>query len=198
MSKKLAIVVLLAVVAFGASNAMATASRMETLGQTTGLAYVADDTSIFNNPGTVGYYGNAFMLHLGGVDGGDMMAFGGVTMNLGKMLTLGLVFARNPGYEEGLIGSVLGPVFGTSSLGIPSGLGAAFQNNWAASMSSFTYGYNNYATFPVSLTGVKSPPGLQSDAWHGKTRSTLFWASTLENSISASVITTPMAASRLR
>jgi len=66
MSKKLIAAIIVAVLAFGATMAMATESRIETLGDQ-GL-YLMDDTNIFTNPATVAYYPNMVIMHMGGND----------------------------------------------------------------------------------------------------------------------------------
>jgi len=111
MSKKLLVFAVMATLAFGATISMATASRIENLGNQ-GL-YLADDTNIFTNPATVSYYSKVLFLHMGGYNGGggsntDMWAFGGATTPLPFMegLTLGVAFARNPSFEEGGIGTI--------------------------------------------------------------------------------------------
>jgi len=128
MSKKLIAAIIVAVLAFGATMAMATESRIETLGDQ-GL-YLMDDTNIFTNPATVAYYPNMVIMHMGGNDGenqclatdvpggnciqwaqtdADMYAYGGGTLKVMDMLTVGAFFARNPvnEYGDGL-GLVLG------------------------------------------------------------------------------------------
>ncbi len=103
MSRKLIAAVIIAVLALGSSMAMATESRVETLGNQ-GL-YLMDDTNIFTNPATAAYYPNMLRLHMGGSDeagdGQDMHAYGGGTVTVMDMLTVGTFFARNPGDEMG-------------------------------------------------------------------------------------------------
>ena len=138
MSKKLVLAALVAALVMGASLAQATPSRLDTLGQGTGLVYIQDDTNVFTNPATVAYYRNCLLLHLGGVDehsnGQDYFALGGGTLGLGDMLTLGLIFGRNPTYEEGII-SV--PVNGAidSYVGVPYGP-QHFIDNWGDYLGS--------------------------------------------------------------
>jgi hypothetical protein len=115
MSKKLIVAALVAMLAFGAT-AMATGSRVETLGGQ-GL-YLIDDTNIFSNPATVAYYQNCMLLHMGGADGGDMYAFGGMSMAIGDSLTLAGIAARNPMYEEGDISRVTSHAITQASLSL--------------------------------------------------------------------------------
>jgi len=100
MSKRV-IIALIAVLGLAVSVAQATPSRIETLGEQTGLVYLQDDTDVFYNPATVGYYRNVLLLHLGAQDGGDMYALGGVSLGIGDMLTLAVIAGRNPNYEVG-------------------------------------------------------------------------------------------------
>jgi len=147
MSKKLMIIALMAVLTLGASISQATPSRMNTLGQGTGLVYLQDDTNIFTNPATVGAYRNCALLHMGG-DAGDMYALGGVTLGLGEMLTLGIIVGRNPAFEEGLIGGIFGAPADLDSPINPAAAGPGlpwqFNNNWA----------NYIGANPVSLAPI--------------------------------------------
>jgi len=111
MSKKLIVAVIVAMLAFGAT-AMATGSRLETLGNQGD--YLEDDTNIFGNPATLAYYQNCVLLHMGGYDGGDMMAFGGGSYGVSDELTIALIVARNPSFEEGGIGTITGLVMDTT------------------------------------------------------------------------------------
>jgi hypothetical protein len=117
MSKKLLIAAVVAILTFGATMAMATESRVETLGNQ-GL-YLMDDTNIFGNPAAAAYYPKMVKLHMGGYVKGDssesdssdsnadIFAYGGGNMTIGKSLTLGVFVARNPNFEtEGGIGVV--------------------------------------------------------------------------------------------
>lgn len=137
MSKKLVVVLLAAMLTLGVSIAQATPSRLETLGQGTGLVYVQDDTDIFYNPATLGYYRNVGLLHMGGYSG-DMYALGGLSLGLGDMLTVGLIFARNPSYELGALSvmwwanAALDPA---GSLTSPKWL---WNDNWAAYPGTYT------------------------------------------------------------
>lgn len=108
MSKKLLIAVIIAILAFGAT-VMATESRVETLGGQ-GL-YLADDTGIFSNPALASYYAGMLRLHMGGAGNGyyaDQYAYGGGIFALSDSLSLGAFVARNPSYEQGSIGLILG------------------------------------------------------------------------------------------
>lgn len=135
MSRKLVLAALVAVMALGVSIAQATPSRIETLGGQ-GM-YLQDDTNIFGNPATLGYYRNCVLLHLGGVDGGDMHALGGYSAGIGDMLTLGLIYGRNPSYE---LGGIALPLNGAVS-------GWTFDNNWGD--------YTTHAiTYPIALPGL--------------------------------------------
>ena len=111
MSKKLLVAVVVAILTLGATMAMATESRIENLGAQ-GL-YLMDDTNIFSNPATAAYYQKMLRLHMGGVqeetdNSYDMYAYGGGTMAIGEALTIGVFVARNPEFEEGGIGDVVG------------------------------------------------------------------------------------------
>lgn len=104
MSRKLIVAVVIAVLAFGASMAMATESRVETLGDQE--LYLMDDTNIFSNPATAAWYPKMARLHMGGNDylsydgeEADDYAYGGGTMQMMDMLVIGAFFARNPEYE---------------------------------------------------------------------------------------------------
>jgi len=146
MTKKLVLAALVAALVMGASLAQATPSRLDTLGQGTGLVYLQDDTNVFTNPAALGYYRNVLLFHLGGVDeksnGQDFFALGGGALALGDMLTLGLIVGRNPTYEEGIIGV---PVNGAidSYVGVPYGP-QHFAYNWA----------DYLGTNIVDLTGI--------------------------------------------
>lgn len=131
MSKKLVVMLLAAVLAFGASIAQATPSRLETLGQGTGLVYVQDDTDIFYNPATLGYYRNVGLLYLGGEDG-DMYARGGLLLGLGDMLTVGLIFARNPDEELGALSVMWWGNAALDPAGFPTSPRWLWNDNWAA------------------------------------------------------------------
>ncbi len=118
MSRKLIVAAVVAMIAFGATFAMATESRKETLGNQ-GL-YLKDDTTIFANPATMSAYRNMIRLHMGGIDDiiesdvateeasytTDMHAYGGGTIGLTDALTLGLFVGRNPSYEMGGISTI--------------------------------------------------------------------------------------------
>ena len=107
MSKKFIVAAIVAMLAFGAT-AMATGSRIETLGNQGD--YLEDDTNIFGNPATLAYYQNCVLLHMGGAQGGDMMAFGGGSYGVSDELTIALIVARNPSFEQGGIGTIIGNV----------------------------------------------------------------------------------------
>lgn len=120
MSKKFIVAAVVAMIAFGATFAMATESRRETLGNQ-GL-YLKDDTCIFANPATMSAYRNMIRLHMGGIDDiiesdvateeasytADMHAYGGGTIGLTDALTLGVFVGRNPSYEMGGISKIRG------------------------------------------------------------------------------------------
>ena len=142
MSKKLLVAAVVAILTFGATMAMATESRIENLGAQ-GL-YLMDDTNIFTNPATEAYYAKVLRLHMGGMGSyygidADMWAYGGGTMALGEAITFGVFFARNPGFEMGGIGRVIGdavdggffyPYFTYDPDGVPnSGDEVPFANN---------------------------------------------------------------------
>ena len=154
MSKKLVMVALVAVLTFGVSIAQATPSRVGTMGQGTGLLYIQDDVDIFYNPATIGYYRNCVLIHMGGSDGGDMYALGGYTQALGEMLTLGLVYGRNPAYELGMIGAAFIPGAAIDPAASPFSPMWAFNDNWG-----------DYAGVnPVSIAAVA---GLdEAMEWH--------------------------------
>jgi hypothetical protein len=147
MSKKFVIVALMAVLAIGASVAQATPSRMDTLGQNTGLVYLQDDTNIFANPADLANYRKMVWLHMGD-DSSDLTAYGGLSLGIGEMLTLGIIVGRNPSFEEGGgIGAVMGDVIGGSGGGYP----ANFLNHWNASALP---NYSSAGTNAASITGV--------------------------------------------
>jgi hypothetical protein len=124
------------------------------LGQGTGLLYIQDDVDIFYNPATIGYYRNCVLIHMGGYDGGDMYALGGYTKALGDMLTLGLVYGRNPNYEIGMISDVFLAGGAIDPAASPMSPMWAFNDNWS------DYGGIN----PVSIAAIA---GLdEAMEWH--------------------------------
>lgn len=125
MSKKLIIAAVVAVLSIGVA-AQATESRMDTIGQNTGLSYLADDTGIYANPALLSYYRNMVRIHMGN-DDADVTAYGGVSLGLGDMLTLGIFVARNPSNESGLISDILSQALAPGAMPPP----LVFVNNWS-------------------------------------------------------------------
>lgn len=154
MSKKLVIVALMAVLTIGVSVAQATPSRIDTLGQNTGLVYIQDDTNIFTNPAALSSYRNCLLFHMGGYDGGDIYALGGASLGLGEMITLGLIVGRNPDYEEGMLGLITGEVFQTGMGPLP----LDFQNHWngGAVPPANPRNYSNAGTNTASIAGLNA------------------------------------------
>jgi len=180
MSKKLVIVTLLAVLAIGVSVAQATVSRLDTLGQNTGLVYIQDDTNIFTNPAALANYPNCLIFHMAGVSGDDKYAAGGVSLALGKMLTLGIIVGRNPGFEEyGLLGSLIGTALSSA----PGTLGTSastammapisFTNPWGA--YSYTNTVGGIAGYPNGAMNWVNPIDLILAAKVGNLKLGLSW-----------------------
>ena len=142
MSKKLIVAAIVAMLAFGAT-AMATGSRIETLGNQGD--YLEDDTTIFANPATLAYYQNCVLLHMGGSDGDDM-AFGGGSYGVSDELTVALIVARDPSLEEGGIGTIIGSTLDPT-------VGVDIDGDTVLDIISFTH--------PWGLPG--DPPNLAMD-----------------------------------
>lgn len=107
MSKKLILMAALFMLVFGAVNALATASRMETLGDQ-GL-YLVDDTNVFANPAVLSYYRKCLFLHMGGLEGGDVSAIAAMTFAITDSITLG-VLVGGPGALVGITESGIGSI----------------------------------------------------------------------------------------
>ncbi len=89
MSKKITTLTVVVILLFGISNAFATASRMEALGNQ-GL-YLTDDTNPYSNPSCQSYYPDRLSIHMGGIYGGDVSAIAGISLGLTDKMVLGLV-----------------------------------------------------------------------------------------------------------